>query len=140
VQTGEWLGIVGIAVAGIGLAFNGYGIRRGNQNSSAASLIALNEALRQGWERFLFAKDESSKQHNFAELSNALEIACALSVKRVFVGVSQELLTEYLDDVLTLIDANEDAKLRIRALIHSETTFKYLVSYFSNFRRRQKRR
>jgi hypothetical protein len=85
--------------------------------------------LRQGWDRFLRAQDEPAKLHQFAELSNVIEIACALCVKKVFIGIPRELLTEYLDDVMRLLDANDDAKGRLETLIHSETTFKYIVRY-----------
>jgi len=85
--------------------------------------------LRQGWERYLAAKDDTAKQHQLAELSNALEIACAICIERVFVGVSHELLAEYLDDVMRILEGNDDAKRRLEALIHSATTFKYIVRY-----------
>jgi hypothetical protein len=138
-QLTDWLTVVGVLVAAVALVFTAYGIRRGNQNSSAASLIALNEGLRQAWERFLTASDEQKKQHQFAELLNTLEIACALCVKGVFVGVSRELLAEYLFDIMEIFDSDEDAKRRAEALIHSETTFKYLVIYRSTVRKRSKR-
>jgi len=92
--------------------------------------------LRQGWERFLRAEDEPAKQYQFAELLNACEIACAFCVKKVFVGVSHELLTEYLDDVMHLLDTNDDAKSRLEALIHSPTTFKYIRRYLQMHPRR----
>jgi hypothetical protein len=98
-------------------------------------LIALNEGFRQGWERFLTASNEPARQHQFAELLNALEIACALSIRRVFVGVARELLAEYLADVMRLLDTNDDAKQRIEALVHSETTFRYLVLYLHTVRK-----
>lgn len=128
-QPGDWISLAGFIVTVIGLGFAGWGIRLGNQNSSAASLLAFNEAVRGGWERFLSADDEDKKSHHFAELANLLEIACAFQVKGIFVGVSRELLTEYLDDVLKLLNGNADAKQRLEKLSHSDTTFKYLKSY-----------
>lgn len=91
------LAAAGITVAAVGLFFTWHGIRRGNHNSSAASLIAINEAWRQGWERYLSAVDEPAKHQQFAELLNIIEISCALQVRKVFTGVSRELLTAYLD-------------------------------------------
>jgi hypothetical protein len=92
--------------------------------------------LRQGWERFLSADGEVAKQHQFAELLNALEIAAALCIKKVFVGVSRELLSEYLDDVMGLLRNNDDAKQRLETLIHSESTFKFLALYLRSLRNR----
>jgi hypothetical protein len=134
VQPGDWLTLCGDLVAGIGLAFAWHGIHRGNQNASAASLIALNETLRQGWERY-FAAHDGAKLHQFAELANTLEIACALCVKRVFVGVSRELLTEYLDEVMNLLNGSEDARQRLIDLLRSPTTFKYLRLYVGGRRK-----
>jgi hypothetical protein len=128
-QPGDWISLAGFVATVIGLGFAGVGIRRGNQNSSAASLLAFNEAVRGGWERFLSADDENKKGHQFAELANLLEIASAFQVKGIFVGVSRELLTEYLDDVLRLLDGNDDAKRRLAELAHSDTTFKYLKAF-----------
>ena len=137
-QLSDWLAIGGLAVAAIGLGFTAYGIHRGNQNASASSLIVLNDLLRERWEWFLHADTEAKKQHSFAELMNALEIACAISMKGVFVGVSRELLTEYLDGVLTLLDDNDDARGRAKALVDTETTFKYVIAYLTAFRKRRK--
>jgi len=128
-----------IAVAGVGLWFNWYGIHRGNHNSSATSIITLNEAWRQAWERFLRAEDEAVKQYQFAELLNLLEIACALRIRNVLTGVSRELLTEYLDDVMRLLNTSDDAKGRLEALIHSKTTFKYLRLYLKYLRKHPRR-
>jgi hypothetical protein len=139
-QLTDGLTLVGVVVAALALTFTAHGIHRGNQNSSAASLIALNEGLRQAWGRFLTATGEENKQHQFADLLNTMEIACALCVKGVFVGVSRELLSEYLADVMDIFDSDEDAKRRAEALVHSETTFKYLVLYRSTVRKRSKRR
>jgi hypothetical protein len=128
-QLADWLTLSGDILAAGGLWAAAYSIYKSNQNSSAASLIALHEALRQAWERFLAATDEEAKQHHFADLANTLEITSALTVKGAFVGVTHELITEYLDDVMRLLDDNEDARTRLERLIHSPTTFKYLRVY-----------
>jgi hypothetical protein len=128
------LTFIGIVVAVGGVWLTGYGVYRGNRNSSAASLIALNEAWRQAWERYLLAEGDVAKQHQFAELLNILEIACALKIKRVLTGPSREILTEYLDGVLTLLKSSNDAKDRLGNLIHAPTTFKYIGQYLRRLR------
>ena len=128
-QFGDWIALVGVAVTVVGLGFAAYAIHRSNQNSAAAALLTFYEAVRQAWERFLRATDTNDKEYQFAELANLLEVACALHVKSVFVGVSRELMTEYLDDVGKLLDTSEEAKRQIEQLIHSKTTFKYLRIY-----------
>jgi hypothetical protein len=135
-QNADWLTTLGISVGAIGLFFTWYGIHRTNKNASAASYISLNEAWRQAWERYLAAVDEPAKQHQFAELSNILEISCALKIKKVFTGVSRELLTEYIDDIINLLRKNEDARNRLLALIDKASTFKYVRLYLDDMRKR----
>lgn len=81
------------------------------------------------------ATDEVAKQRQLAELLNVLEISCALQVKGVFTGVSRELLTEYLDSVLRLLNDNEDAKNRLTSLVEAETTFKYIGLYLQKIKK-----
>jgi len=129
VQLGDWISLTGVVVTAVGLGLAIHSIYRSNLNSSAASLLAFHEAVRPAWERFLGESEANRKAHHFADLANLLEIACALHVKKVFVGVSREFLTEYLDDVLQLLDESDEAKRMLEPLIHSPTTFKYLRIY-----------
>lgn len=136
VSVGDVLTIIGIVVGVGGVWFTWYGVYRGNRNSSAASLIDLNEAWRQAWERYLSAEGEEAKQYQFAELLNILEISCALKIKRVFTGISRELLTEYLDSSLTLLNGNNDAKYRMGNLTQCPNTFKYVARYLKMIQNR----
>jgi len=78
--------------------------------------------------------DEQSKQYQFAELLNILEIASALQVKNVLTGVARELLTEYLSSVMRMLNESEDAKNLLEPLIERETTYKYLHIYYRRLR------
>jgi hypothetical protein len=112
-----------------------YAIRRGNRNTSAATLVMLNDGFRQAWQRFFAADD--NKDHEFSELMNLLEIACGIHKEKSLVGVSRELSQEYLEHVLLLLEANEDARRRIEAAIHTPTTFKYIARFRTKMRRRR---
>ena len=112
-----------------------YAVRRGNRNSSVATLVTLNDGFRQAWMRF-FAAD-SNKDHEFSELMNLLEIACGVHYEKSLVGVSRELSQEYLDHVLLLLEGNEDTRTRIASAIHAPTTFKYIARYRAKMRRRK---
>ncbi|WP_156964691.1 hypothetical protein [Methylocapsa aurea] len=103
-----------------------FAIRKGNRNSSAATMVTLNEAFRQAWRRFLSAGEEAERQHEFAELMNLLEIGCAIYLEGSLSGVSRELTEEYLGNTLSLLESNDDARKRIELLRHSSTTFKYI--------------
>lgn len=120
--------LASLAVSVVALAVAYHAIARGDKNSSAASLISLNEAFREAWGRYLSATDDA-KQYEFAELANLLEIACAAHLDRAFKGNSGEILGEYLTSVFALLSDNPDAKSRLRLLIDTPTTFKYVRQY-----------
>jgi hypothetical protein len=122
-----------LALTALGVWFAGWGIRRSNKNSSAATLVALNEGLRQGWDRFLH-DDPGKQDHHFADLLNIFEIACSLWCKRVFIGASREILRDYLDQAFALFKEDEYAISQLRELITHRTTFKYIRKYLQKRR------
>ena len=124
-----------VALAALWLSY--LAIIRGNKNGSASSLIALHEALRQGWMRFLSANDDDARRHEFADLMNILEIACALEFDKTFVGKSREILTEYLSEIFDILMGNKEAKERIENLKGTSTNMKYVQWYM---RKRMKTR
>jgi hypothetical protein len=95
---------------------------------SGASLIALNEAFRECWKDFLTG-DEAKKSFAFAELTNALEIACAVFRDRVFFGHSADLLENYVLSVFRLIEANTDASERMVGLLHTPRTYENIAEF-----------
>lgn len=112
-----------------------YAIRRSNRNSSVATLVTLNEAFRQAWQRYLEAP-EAGKFHAFSELANLTEIACGIHLEKSLSGVSRELSSEYIEQVLLLIEGNEDARRRLEAAVHSPSTFKYIRLFREDMRKR----
>jgi hypothetical protein len=131
----EWIAIGSIAVALIALIVACYAIRRSNRNSSVATLVTLNEGFRQAWQRFL--APEADKNYEFSELSNLLEIACAIHLEKSLFGVSRELSREYIEQVLLLLERNGDAQHMLAEAIHSPTTFKYIQRFRIEMRRRR---
>lgn len=102
---------------------------------SGGSLIALNEAFRECWKDFL-ASDDAQKGFAFAELTNALEIACAIFRDKVFFGHSADLLENYLLAVFRLIEANADARERMIGLLQTHRTFENIVAFLKAHRGR----
>ena len=100
---------------------------------SGASLIALNEAFRACWKDFLTG-DEAQKSFAFAELTNSLEIACAVFRDKVFFGHSADLLENYLLSVFRLVEANADAKDRMVGLLQTPRTFENIVAFLRSHR------
>jgi hypothetical protein len=113
-----------VSVASVLVAW--YAICRGNKNSSAVALITLNEGFRQAWQRFIDAKDDSDKQFQLSELMNLVELACAIHSERSLVGVSRELVQDYLQSSLSLLGGNDEIKNRIPKMFQSPETFKYV--------------
>ena len=121
--------VLSVAVSLIALTVAIVAIRKSDRNTSAATLVTLNEGFRQGWHRFLPAKDEAERQHEFSELMNLLEIGCAIYMEGSLSGVSRELAEEYLGNVLSLLEANQEARTRIEEMRQSATTFKYIRQF-----------
>jgi hypothetical protein len=103
-----------------------YAISKSNKNSSAATLVTLNEGFRQAWQRFLGAQNESERQYELSELMNLAELTCAIHSERSLVGVSRELVQDYLQRSLSLLVHNEDVRKQIPAMFHSPETFEYI--------------
>jgi hypothetical protein len=125
----DQIAIASWAVSLIALAVALFAIRKGNRNSSAATLVTLNEACRQAWHRFLSANGEEERQYEFSELMNLLEIGSAIYLEGSLAGVSRELIEEYLGNALSLLESNQDARARIERMRHSPTTFKYICRF-----------
>jgi hypothetical protein len=113
-----------------------YAIRRSNRNSSVATLVTLNEGFRQAWQRYLSAA-EATKDHEFSELANLLEIACGIHWEKSLFGVSRELSQEYVEHVLLLLEGNDDARQRLVRAVHAPTTFKYIGRFRAEMRKRR---
>jgi len=128
-EASDWIALASGAISFIALGIAIYAVRKGNRNSSAATLVTLNDGFRQAWLRFLNAKDEQTMQAEFSELMNLIEIACAIYLEKSLSGVSRELAREYLEGILNLIKSNADARSRIEAMRHSPTTFKYIRKF-----------
>lgn len=121
-----WSLVVAIAalfIAVVSLVVAAYAIRKGNRNSSVATMLTLSEAAREAWKRFLSSKDEDERSHELAELMNLLEVACGMLNEGSIVGISNELLRELLKQELDLIDGDEFSKREIAKLLSAPHTF-----------------
>lgn len=117
---------LGIALAALGVA--GYGIRRANKTAAAATLVNLNEGLRQAWGRFLSAQGDT-KRDELAELLNLLEVACAICLDGSLSGNSGTLMSEYLDGALRLLVNDNYTNAQVPALLQSKTTLIFIRKF-----------
>jgi hypothetical protein len=125
-QTADWIAVVSgaasLVVAVSALAVAIFAIYRGNRNTSAATVVTLNVAFRDAWERFLKASDDD-KEFHFAELMNLFEIACAIYQENSLAGVSGDLMKKYLQDILGVLVKSPYADEQIPKLLTGSTTF-----------------
>lgn len=127
---------ISLFISVVAVIISWFAIVRANKGASASSLIAIYEAFRDSWTRFIEASDDDRRSHEFAELLNWIELACALDADKAFTGKPRELLREYLSDVFGIIYGNDFAKSKLEELSHSPTTFKYLKRFKKKIDRR----
>lgn len=123
------VGVVALFVAAVSLIVAVYAIRKGNRNSSVATMLTISEAARGAWKRFLSAKDNDTRSYELAELMNLLEVACAMVNERSIAGASEELLRELLRQELDLIDNDDYAKREIATMLSAPHTFEEIRKF-----------
>lgn len=133
----DWVAAASLLISLTALVVSRYAIRKSNRNSSCATLVTLNEGFRQAWQRFLSAEN-TERQYEFAELMNLFEIACAIQAERSLSGNSQGLMEDYLDRTLSLLENNEDSRLRMLQMLDSQNTFIYVQRFLESRSRPRK--
>ncbi|WP_213737034.1 hypothetical protein [Bradyrhizobium sp. dw_411] len=121
-----WSGLAALFALPLGICAIVYAARQlslARKAGSGASLMALSETFRQNWNAFLAAPGESERRHAFADLANALEIACAVFRDGVFFGNSKDVLEYYLVGVFRLIQDSEFARTHLTTLLQTRETF-----------------
>ena len=132
----DGIAFVTVVISLSALAVAVFAIRKGNRNSSAATLVTLNDSFRQAWLRFLTAKDDASRQYEFAELLNVMEIACAIYLEKSLAGKSRKLAEEYISHILKLLENDPEKRERLVCLINAPTTFEHIRKFREKMRRR----
>lgn len=125
------IAVASLIVAVLALGISVYAIRRANATTSAATLVTLNEAFRQGWERYL-QRDETVTglaDSELAELLNLLEIACAIYLEGSISGNSRKLLLDYLNNVLSVLSRHENVNLKALELLQTDRTFEFIKKF-----------
>lgn len=123
-----------IAVAALLVAI--YAIARANKTTSAATLVSLNEAFRQAWERLLATSqtDTSAVDAELADLLNLIEIACAIHLEGSVTGHSKRLLVEYLNNVLAVLTKATVFNDRALRLVQTQDTFEFIKRFLEEKR------
>lgn len=129
-MTGEqvqfWSGTATILALPVGigaLIYAGCQLSLARKAGSGASLIALSESFRQNWKVYLAATTDAERNYAFGDLSNSLEIACAVFSDGVFHGRSKTVLEAYLINVFALIEVSALARQHLEDLLEVKETF-----------------
>jgi len=130
-QAADWIALSSEVVAVSSLYVAIYSVRKGNRNSSVATMVMISEASREAWKRFLSAQNEETRSYELAELMNLLEIACAILNEKSFAGVSKKLLNDYLNEVVSLLCNDVGASKAIEGLFSSPTTFEHIRKFYN---------
>jgi hypothetical protein len=107
----------------------------GRLASSATTLVALNESLRQAWLQFRRAEGEDDVQYTFSDVMNLMEIACAAREDGLFVGETGDMMGKYLLHVLKAIAEDTSAKARIEKMLGVPGTFEHLYRFVRSHRK-----
>lgn len=108
--------------------------RNSDRNSSAATLLAIFEAFRQGWER-LDEPDPAKRNYHFHSLMNLFEVGSAIHQDRSVHGASKKLLEDYMRDTLTMIAKDDRARAEIARMRNDPNVFEYLKRFLKALRR-----
>lgn len=121
-----WSGVAtifGLPIAILAFVYAARQLYLAQKAGSGASLIALSEAFRQNWSAFVAAVNDGQKRHAFADLANALEIACAVFRDGIFFGHSEDLLKHYLVHQFRAIQESDLARQWLVSLLQTKETF-----------------
>jgi len=86
-------------------------------------VISLNEAFRQAWTHFLgLDHNDFRRRVAFGDIANLIETGCALREDKAFVGRSASLLTQYLINILKVLQEDQQARVWLEEMIHEPDT------------------
>ena len=119
-----------------------YAIRKGNKNSSIATLVVLTEALREAWGKFILSikavqkepQSECNRYMYLSELMNVIEAGCAIQNEKSLSGVSKDLMKSHLVNSLELLVGNDYARSEIPKMLTDSTTFEHIKKFLKSQR------
>ncbi|HEU4634905.1 MAG TPA: hypothetical protein VFS41_01915 [Edaphobacter sp.] len=117
---------VSLGVSVIGFAVAILTLQRGNNNSSAATLVGLQTGFSNCWDNLRKAirdEDEDSRKFYLAELLNLFESACGIINEGTLTGASKKLMVDYVCDCFRLLK-ELDVQCEARNLIDTNETYK----------------
>jgi hypothetical protein len=148
-QTSDWIAtwsfvvaVISLIAALISIYVAVYAIKKGNKNSSVATLVTLNEAFREAWQRLILSissyqehpENKDNRYANLAELINLTELGCAIHDESSLTGVSKNLVKQYLLDTLEIIISDDYLSKQIPDMLTDPTTFEHIRKFLKSQR------
>lgn len=118
--------IFGLPVAAIALVLSVRQLYLSQRTGSVATVMAINDSLRESWVDYLKATTDSEKSIHFGEICNILELACTVSFDHVLYGKSGKLLKTHILNLLNLISDHDSLREDFLGLLQDHTTFEYI--------------
>ncbi|MBX5132526.1 hypothetical protein HJB80_07595 [Rhizobium lentis] len=110
---------------------DGLAVSAGAVGDMRTSIMSRVERLSEAGER----GDTDRWEYEVAEFTNDLEMACAIYLDGQMSGRTGELARKLIIDVLDYVDQNEDVKLRLETLKHTDDTFKNIREFKAKVKR-----
>jgi hypothetical protein len=128
VQITDLIGAISALLTLLGVVVAVFAIRKGNRNSSAATVLTLNDGFRQAWQRFV-STTGFDQDYEWHELMNLLEIGCAILLEGSLAGISRKLARLHLVNQLLVIEKDSEAARRYADAMHDETVFENIRKF-----------
>jgi uncharacterized protein YbcC (UPF0753/DUF2309 family) len=120
-------------------------LRRGNKNSSVASMIPLNAEIREMYDHYLESLSNASFNtpeelealelkiaSRLEKLMNVLELSAAIEVEGTLSGVSRTLMKDYLQRTLEDLIADDYTSSKVSGLLQDENTYIFIRRFLKS--------
>jgi hypothetical protein len=144
----DLIALSALVVGIVGVVFAILTLRRGNKNSSVASMIPLNAEIRDMYD--MYTQSFANVQFNTAieleilereiatrleKLMNVLELSAAIEVEGTFSGVTRVLMRDYLQRILEDLIADDYTSNKVSELLQDESTYIFIRRFLKQRRR-----
>lgn len=107
-------------------------VRRQAQASDFSSYLQLTERYANAWRAFRDAEPGAKKEFEFGEVLNLIEGTCHLYNSGAIHGATQEMIRDYLREVLPAVFSDEFAKERIAQSFSGPDTYLHIRRFSRN--------
>lgn len=125
-----------MVIALVALTIARSALKNADRNASAALVVTLQDSISAGWRRFLMTLEAFWKDYEFAELMNVFETAASVHQEGTLQGNAKKMVEAHLCNSLEMISQDQDAKSRIAKLRESPDTFRYLIQFVAEVKKR----